>query len=88
MLRATCTENKGICLNAGIPSCRCGTHLHSRADRCEGIHLGEADRLAVHSLRLLDHDGGAGLALRPGGRRSVCWFGLIKDHVEGDRHRK
>lgn len=52
------------------------SHLHSRADWCEGIHLGEADCLAVDSLGLLDHDGGARLALRPGRRRGVGWFGL------------
>lgn len=50
--------------------------LHSRADRCKWVHLWKADRLAVNSLGLLDHNGGAGLALRPRRRRGVGWFGL------------
>lgn len=54
------------------------SHLHTRADRGKGIHLGEADCLTVDSRMLLDYDGGARLALRPGGRRRVGWFGLIK----------
>lgn len=53
-----------------------GSHLHSRTDWCERIHLWEADSLTVH--RLLDHDGGAGLALGPRRRRGVGRFGLIK----------
>lgn len=52
------------------------SHLHSRTHRCQGIHLGEAHGLAVHSLGLLDHDGGAGLALGPGRGRRVGWLGL------------
>lgn len=53
-----------------------GSHLHSRTDWCERIHLWEADGLAVN--RLLDHDGGAGLALRPRRRGGVGGFGLIQ----------
>lgn len=60
---------------------RCESHLHSGTDWCEGIHLGEAHRLAVHSRRL-DHDGGAGLALRPGRCWGVGWFGLIRQQTE------
>lgn len=54
------------------------SHLHSRADWGEGIHLREAHSLAVDSWRLWDHDGGAGLTLRPGGCWGVGWLGLIK----------
>lgn len=50
--------------------------LHSRADWCERIHLGEADCLSVDSRGLLNHDGGAGLALGSRGCGGVCWFGL------------
>lgn len=61
----------------------CGSHLH-RADG-QRVHLGEADGLAVHGGRLLDHDGGAGLALGPGGRRGVGWLGLRQQRVyKGD----
>lgn len=60
-------------------ACRCVAHLNSRADWGEWIHLGEADCLAVNSRRLLDHNGGAGLALGPGRRRGVGWFGLRKN---------
>ena len=66
----------------------CGSNLDSRADGCEGIHLGEADRLAVHSRRLLDHDGGARLALRPRRRWGVGWFGLMKERIHRNRHKK
>lgn len=68
-----------------ISACRCVSHLYSRTDWCEGIHLGEADCLAVHSRGLLNHDGGAGLALRPGRRRGVGWFGLMMEHIKRDR---
>lgn len=61
-----------------------GSHLHSGADWCERIHLGEAHCLSVDSGGLLHHDGGAGLALRPGGRRGVGWFGLMKEHGKTD----
>lgn len=71
---------KVICISAR----KWASHLHSRTDWCEGIHLGEADGLAVHSLWLLDHNGGAGLALRPGRRRGVGWLGLIKEHIKRD----
>lgn len=57
-----------------------GSHLHSRTDGCDRIHLGEADGLAVHGL--LDHDGGAGLALRPRRCGGVGRFGLIKQHIQ------
>lgn len=53
-----------------------GWRLHSRTDWCKGVHLGEADRLAVHSWGLLDHDGGARLTLGPRGCGGVGWFGL------------
>lgn len=56
-----------------------GAHLHSRTDWCEWIHLWEADGLAVHGL--LDHDGGAGLALGPRRRGGVARFGLIQQHI-------
>lgn len=59
-----------------ISVCRCVSHLNSRADWRQRIHLGETDCLAINSWRLLDHDGGAGLALRPGRRWGVGWFGL------------
>lgn len=58
------------------------SHLNSRTDRCERIHLREADWLPVHSLRRRDHDGGAGLALGPGGCGGVGGFGLIKGRQE------
>lgn len=58
------------------------SHLHSRADRCERIHLGEADCLTVDSWGLLDHDGGAGLALGSWGCGGVRWFGLMKEDRE------
>lgn len=63
----------------------CVSHLHSRADWGEGIHLGEADCLTIDSWGLLYHDGGARLALRPGGRWSAGWFGLMKKCVIGER---
>lgn len=53
-----------------------GSHLHSRTDWCERVHLWEADGLAVNGL--LDHDGGAGLALGPRRRGGVGGFGLIQ----------
>lgn len=65
---------------------RCVSHLHPRADWCDGIHLGEADCLAVNSRGLLDHDGRTWLALRPGGRRGVGWFWLGKKRHDYRRH--
>lgn len=57
----------------------CESHLHSGTHRCQGIHLREAHGLAVHSLGLLDHDGGAGLALGPGRGWRVGWLGLQRE---------
>lgn len=57
--------------------------LHSGADGSERIHLGKADSLAVDVLGLLDHNRGAGLALRPGRSRGIGWFWLcVKPGLE------
>lgn len=79
-----CAEYKQSDLILHITTCRWGSHLHSRADWCEGIHLGKADRLTVHSWGLLDHNWGARLALRPWRRRGVGWFRLIKENIKRD----
>lgn len=52
------------------------SHLNSRADWGQRVHLGEADSLAVDLLGLLHHDGGAGLALGPRGGWSGGRLGL------------
>lgn len=57
------------------------SHLNSRADWGQRVHLGEADRLAVDLLGLLHHDGGAGLALWPRGGWSGGRFVLQATHT-------
>lgn len=66
-----------LCLQTEV--CQCVSHLHTRAHRREGVHLREADCLAVNSLGLLDHNGGTGLALRSRRRRGVGWFRLMTE---------
>lgn len=65
----------------------CESHLHSGTHRCQGIHLREAHRLAVHRRGLLHHNGGAGLALRAGRGRRVGRLGLqpVRDRA---RHKR
>jgi len=66
--------SRSVCGGSG------SAHLHPGADGRERVHLGEADRLAVHGRGLLHHDGGAGLALGPRGRRGVGRLGLGRSH--------
>lgn len=59
-----------------VLACRRASHLNAGADWRQRIHLREA---AVDRRRLLNHDGGAGLTLRPRRRRGVGWLRLKKE---------